>query len=175
MMQQLSNTAVQEGHTSDVEPSNNSDSEVNDPTCECKEVDHENEGIEVKEEVGCASKKRTYQKAFITRMSTHSFSSLVAQLNEAQAEAVRSIGFASFLKFDVKQIPGKFSKWLVENFDPYAKFSVTAFDVHATLGVRLEGMKIIKITRSSMDDEYDEVHAMWQKEWKLQKNAPELT
>jgi len=26
-----------------------------------------------------------------------------------------------------------------------------------------------------MDDKYDEVHATWLKEWKLQKNAPELT
>ncbi|KAJ8420609.1 hypothetical protein Cgig2_023943 [Carnegiea gigantea] len=53
-------------------------------------------------------------------MSTRSFLSLVAQLNEAQAEVVRSMGFASFLKVDVKQILGKFSKWLVEIFDLYA-------------------------------------------------------
>jgi len=73
----------------------------------------------------------------------------------------------------VKQIPGKFSKWLVESFDPYAvcfrlpdgkKFPVTAFDVQAALGVPLGGTKIIKITKSSIDEEYDEVHAMWLKE-----------
>ncbi|KAJ8421446.1 hypothetical protein Cgig2_013880 [Carnegiea gigantea] len=99
-------------------------------------------------------------------MSTHSFSSLVAQLNEAQAEAVRSMGFASFLKVDLKHIPGKFSKWLIESFDLYAmcfrlpdgkKFSVTAFDVYATLGVPLGGTEIIEITKSSTDEEYDEV------------------
>jgi len=33
------------------------------------------------------SEKRMHQKAFITRMTTHSFPSVVAQLNEAQAEA----------------------------------------------------------------------------------------
>ena len=49
----------------------------------------------------------------------HSFSSLVAQLYEAQTEAVRSMGFASFLKVDLKQNHGKFSKWLIESFDPY--------------------------------------------------------
>ncbi|KAJ8423748.1 hypothetical protein Cgig2_031338 [Carnegiea gigantea] len=94
------------------------------------------------------------------------------------------MGFAPFLKVDVKQIPGKFCKWLMKSFDPYAvcfrladgqKFPVTAFNVHATLGVPLGGTEITEITKSSMDDEYDEVHAGWQKEWKLQKNAPELT
>ncbi|KAJ8430762.1 hypothetical protein Cgig2_009067 [Carnegiea gigantea] len=204
---------VRKGHVSDVEPSNSSDSEENDPTYECEEVNHENEQIEVKEEVAIcqpikaarkrnkpslqskgngaalvlvkvtssgkklqivreelalksdegASEKRTYQKAFITRIL---------------------IGFASFLKVDVKQIPGKFSKWLVESFDLYAvcfrlpdgqKFPITAFDVHATLGVPLGGTEIIKITKSSVDEEYDEVHVAWVKEWKLQKNAPELT
>ena len=91
------------------------------------------------------------------------------------------MGFASFLKVDVKQILGKFCKWLVESFNPYTmcfrlpKFSITTFDVHATLGVPLGGMEIIRMTKSLMDDEYDEVHAMWIKEWKLQKNAPKLT
>jgi len=46
-----------------------------------------------------------------------SFSSLVTELNKAQAEAVKSMGVASFLKVDMKQIPRKFSKWLVESFD----------------------------------------------------------
>ena len=50
-MQQLSNAAVQKGHVSDVECSNRSDLEENDPTYECKEVDHENEQIEAKEDV----------------------------------------------------------------------------------------------------------------------------
>ena len=26
-----------------------------------------------------------------------------------------------------------------------------------------------------MDEEYDEVHAVWRKKWKVQQNAPELT
>ena len=55
-------------------------------------------------------------------MTTRSFSSVVAQLNEAQTEADRSMGFASFLKGDSKQILQKFSKWLVESFDPYAVY-----------------------------------------------------
>ncbi|KAJ8423660.1 hypothetical protein Cgig2_006239 [Carnegiea gigantea] len=67
-----------------------------------------------------ASKKRTYQKEFITRLTMCSFSSVLAQLNEAQAKAARSIGLASFLKIDLKQIPGKFFKWLVESNHPYA-------------------------------------------------------
>ncbi|KAJ8421683.1 LOW QUALITY PROTEIN: hypothetical protein Cgig2_008641 [Carnegiea gigantea] len=183
----------------DNKESDNSDLEENDLTYECEEVDHENEHIEAKEEVairqpvkaarksnkpllqsktedralkfeGGASEKRTYQKAFIIRMSTHSFSSL---LNDAQTEVVTSMGFAPFLKIDVKQILGKFSKWLVESFDPYAvrfrlldgqKFSITAFDVHVTLGVALGGTKIIEIIKYSMDDEYNEVHATWLKE-----------
>ncbi|KAJ8426826.1 LOW QUALITY PROTEIN: hypothetical protein Cgig2_022607 [Carnegiea gigantea] len=181
MMQQLSNAAVQKGHISDVEPFNSLDSEENDLTYECEEVDHENKLIKAKEEVaisnsalvlvratssgkelqivqkdlvlkseGNASKKSTYSKAFIMRMSMRSFLSLVAQLNKAQAEAVRSIGFAPFLKVDVQQILGKFSKWLL---DLYAicfrlpdgqRFPVTAFDVHATLGVPLGDQKSSK-------------------------------
>ncbi|KAJ8419972.1 LOW QUALITY PROTEIN: hypothetical protein Cgig2_015295 [Carnegiea gigantea] len=153
---------------SDAKPSNSSDSEENDPTYECKEADHKNEQIEAKEEVticqhccfgagesnhlrkelqivqedlalkseGGASEKRTYQKTFIMRMPTRSFSSL---LNKAQAEAVRSIGFAPFLKVDVKQIPGKFSELLEGQ-----KFPVTAFDAQATLGVPLGERKTSK-------------------------------
>ncbi|KAJ8426723.1 hypothetical protein Cgig2_004222 [Carnegiea gigantea] len=114
-----------------------------------------------------ASGKITYQKACITRMTTHSFLSVMAQLNEAQAEAVRSMGFASFLKVNMKQIPGK--------LPDREEFLVTTFNVHVTLGVRLGGREIIEITKSSMDEEYDEVHAMWLKEWKVQQNASELT
>ncbi|KAJ8420015.1 hypothetical protein Cgig2_020041 [Carnegiea gigantea] len=130
------------------------------------------------------TEKRTYQKAFTMRMSTRSCSSPVAQLNEAQAEAVRLMGFASFLKVDLKQIPGKFSKWLVESFDPYTmcfrlpdgqKFPVTTFNVYVSLGVHLGGREIIEITKSSTDEEYNEVHARWLKEWKVQPNAAELT
>ncbi|KAJ8420954.1 hypothetical protein Cgig2_025808 [Carnegiea gigantea] len=103
------------------------------------------------------NKKRMYQKAFITRMSTHSFSSMLAQLNEAQAEAVKSIGFASFLKVDLKQIPGKFSRWLVNSFDPYStsfvlldgqRFMVTSFDAYVTLDVPIGGREIIESSRS---------------------------
>ncbi|KAJ8422303.1 hypothetical protein Cgig2_014528 [Carnegiea gigantea] len=100
-------------------------------------------------------------------MSTRSFSSLVAQLNEAQAEAVRSMGFASFIKVYLKQIPRKFSKWLVESFELCAvcfrllngqTFPVTAFDVYTTLGVPLGGREIIVFD-----------------ERKVQQNAPKLT
>ncbi|KAJ8421006.1 LOW QUALITY PROTEIN: hypothetical protein Cgig2_028060 [Carnegiea gigantea] len=50
-------------------------------------------------------------------MTTISFSSMV--LNEAQTEAIRLMEIASFLKVDRNQILGKFSKWLVDSFDPY--------------------------------------------------------
>ncbi|KAJ8425623.1 hypothetical protein Cgig2_018408 [Carnegiea gigantea] len=99
-------------------------------------------------------------------MTMHSFSSVVAQFNEAQAEEVRSKGFSSFLKVDLKQILGKFLKLLVECFDPYTvcfrlldgqKFTVTTFYVYVTLGVPFGGMEIIQITKSSTDEEYDEV------------------
>ncbi|KAJ8421085.1 hypothetical protein Cgig2_010319 [Carnegiea gigantea] len=95
------------------------------------------------------------------------------EADHKNAKVVRSTGFTSFLKVDLKQIPGKFSKWLVESFEPYAvcfrhpdgpKFPITAFDV-----------EIIKITKYSMDEQYDEVHVAWLKEWKVQHNAPELT
>ena len=117
-------------------------------------------------------------------MTTHSFSSIVAQLNEAQAEAVRSMGFSSFLKVDLKQIPWKFSKWLVENFDPYAicfrlpdgqKLPITALYVYVTLDVPFGERKIIEITKSSTDEEYDEVHIAWLKEQKIEQKALEVT
>ncbi|KAJ8433430.1 hypothetical protein Cgig2_024766 [Carnegiea gigantea] len=144
--------AVQKVHVFDEELFGSFDSEENDPTYECEE---------------------DVSERFITRMPTCSFSSLVAQLNEAQTEAVRSIGFTSFLKVDLKQIPGKFSKWLIEGFDLHAvcfrlldgqKLLVTAFDVFVTL----------EIIKCSMDEEYDEVNAVWLKEWKIDQNAPEL-
>jgi len=87
------------------------------------------------------------------------------------------MGFASSLKVNLKQIPWKFSKWLVESFDPYVvyfrlpdgqKFSVTTLDVYVTLGAPFRGWEIIEITKSSMDEEYDKVHAAWLKEWKVQ-------
>ncbi|KAJ8421447.1 hypothetical protein Cgig2_013881 [Carnegiea gigantea] len=82
----------------------------------------------------------------------YSFSSMVAHLNEAQSKAVRSTGLASFLKLDLKQIPGKFSKWLVESFDPYfasfvlsdgQRFIATPFDAYVILGVPFGGRKIM--------------------------------
>ncbi|KAJ8425375.1 hypothetical protein Cgig2_011759 [Carnegiea gigantea] len=85
------------------------------------------------------------------RMTTRSFSSLVAQRNEAQTEAVTLMGFVSFLKVDLKQILGKFFKWLVESFDPYViyftlsngqKFPFIAFDVYVTLDVPFGERKI---------------------------------
>ncbi|KAJ8424152.1 hypothetical protein Cgig2_001614 [Carnegiea gigantea] len=108
-----------------------------------------------------------YQKAFIMRMTIHSFSSMLAQLNEAQTKVVRSMGFASFLKVDLKQIPGKFSKLLVESSDPYSasfvlpngqRFTVAAFDVYMTLGMPIGERETMEITRSLTVEEYDENH-----------------
>ncbi|KAJ8426513.1 hypothetical protein Cgig2_023272 [Carnegiea gigantea] len=104
-----------------------------------------------------------YQKAFITWMSTCSFSSMVAQPNEAQTKVVRSMRFSSAMKVDLKQIPGKFLKWLVEIFDPYSAFLVLldgkALDVYVTMGAPIGGREIMELSRSLMDEEYDEVHA----------------
>ncbi|KAJ8420796.1 LOW QUALITY PROTEIN: hypothetical protein Cgig2_016839 [Carnegiea gigantea] len=117
------------------------------------------------------NEKRMYQKAFITRMTKRSFSSMVAKLNEARTEAVRSMGFTSFFKVDLKQILGK------KSFDPYSasfmltngqRFTATTFDVYVTLGVSIRGREIMEITRSLTNEEYDEVHATWH-------NAPKLT
>ena len=72
------------------------------------------------------------------------------------------MGFASFLKVNLKQIPGKFSKWLVESFDPCAasfmlpngqRFMVTTFDAYVTLGVPVGGREIMELTRSLTDKE----------------------
>jgi len=65
-----------------------------------------------------ANEKKTYHKVFTTRMTTRSFSSLVAQLNKAQIEVVRSMTFVSFLKANLKQIPGKFLELLVDTLIP---------------------------------------------------------
>ena len=119
------------------------------------------------------NEKRMCEKAFTTRMGIRSFSSMVSQLNDAQNEAVRSMGFASFLKVNLKQIPGKFSKWLVDSFNPYStsfvlldgqRFMVTTFDAYVTLGVPIGGREIMESSRSLTDKEYDKVHAAWAKE-----------
>ncbi|KAJ8420371.1 hypothetical protein Cgig2_002026 [Carnegiea gigantea] len=90
---------------------------------------------------------------------------MVAQLNEAQTGVATSMGFASFLKVDLKQISGKFSKWLVDSFDPYSAsfmllngqmFKVIAFDAYVTLVVPIGGTEIIESSRSLADEEYDE-------------------
>ncbi|KAJ8419973.1 hypothetical protein Cgig2_015296 [Carnegiea gigantea] len=103
-------------------------------------------------------------------MSIRSFSSMAAQLNEAQTEPVRSMGFASFLNVDLKQILGRFLKWLIDKFDPYfasfvlpdgQRFMVTAFDAYVTLGMPISGKEIMGCSRSLTDEEYDEVDAPW--------------
>ncbi|KAJ8434369.1 hypothetical protein Cgig2_031615 [Carnegiea gigantea] len=131
-------------------------------------VDHENKQIEAKEDVAIRQPVKASQKRKQPLLQSKGDGGVLVPLNGAQAEAVRFMGFAPFLKIDVKQIPGKFFKWLVERLPDGQKFPVIAFDVHATLGVPLGGTEIIEITESSMDDEYNE-------EWKLQKNASELT
>jgi len=52
------------------------------PTSSGKDLQFVQEVRVLKFEEG-VSEKRMYQKALITRMTTHSFSSIVAQLNEA--------------------------------------------------------------------------------------------
>ncbi|KAJ8420909.1 hypothetical protein Cgig2_007765 [Carnegiea gigantea] len=91
----------------------------------------------------------------------------MAQLNEAQTKTVKSMGFASFLKVNLKQILEKLSKWLVKIFDLYTicfrlpdgqKFQVTPFDVYLTLVCRLgKGPHY-------MDEE-----------WSIDQNTPKLT
>ncbi|KAJ8426240.1 hypothetical protein Cgig2_018525 [Carnegiea gigantea] len=44
------------------------------------------------------------------------------------------------------------------------KFSVIAFNMYVARGVPFGGREIIGITKSSTDEEYDEVHAAWLKE-----------
>ncbi|KAJ8432420.1 LOW QUALITY PROTEIN: hypothetical protein Cgig2_013834 [Carnegiea gigantea] len=51
---------------------------------------------------------------------------------------------------DLKQIPGKFSKWLVESLDPYFKLPV-----YLTLGVPIRGRQIVEVSESSIDEEYE--------------------
>ncbi|KAJ8427418.1 hypothetical protein Cgig2_013662 [Carnegiea gigantea] len=106
------------------------------------------------------------------------------KLNEAQTEAVRSIEFASFLKVDLNQILWKFSKWLVDSFDPYStsfvlpdgqRFTVTTFDAYVTLGVPISGKEIIESSRPSTNQEYDKVHTAWVREWKIKHAASKLT
>ncbi|KAJ8425614.1 hypothetical protein Cgig2_005293 [Carnegiea gigantea] len=89
------------------------------------------------------NEKRMYQRGFITRMSIRSFSSTV----------------------DMMQIPRKFSKWVVESFDPYStsfllpdgqRFTVTPFDAYVILGMPFGGRKIMESSRSLTDKEYDE-------------------
>ncbi|KAJ8433393.1 hypothetical protein Cgig2_019183 [Carnegiea gigantea] len=99
-------------------------------------------------------------------MTKRSFSSTVAELNKAQTEAVKMMGFASFLRVDLKQISRKFSKWLAKDCNPYAvsfrlpygqKFLVIAFDVYLTLGVPIGGTQTIEINKSSINEEYKDV------------------
>jgi len=117
-------------------------------------------------------------------MTTRSFSSLVAELNEAHTKAIRSMGFAVFLKVDLKQILGKLSKWLVESFDPYTvffrlpdgqKFSFTTFNMCMTLGVLSKGKQIVEITKPFMDEKYNEVNVACLRGWKIDQNTLELT
>ncbi|KAJ8425626.1 hypothetical protein Cgig2_024281 [Carnegiea gigantea] len=55
------------------------------------------------------------------------------------------------------------------------RFTVTTFNVYVALSVPIGVRKIIKITKSLMDEEYDKVHATWFNECKIEHNAPELT
>ncbi|KAJ8431061.1 LOW QUALITY PROTEIN: hypothetical protein Cgig2_027116 [Carnegiea gigantea] len=74
-----------------------------------------------------------------------------------------------------------FSKWLVDGFNPYAvcfklpdrqKFQVTTFVPNP--GCVYRG-KIVEFNKSFIDEEYDEVHTTWMKEWNINQNTLELT
>ncbi|KAJ8430761.1 hypothetical protein Cgig2_009066 [Carnegiea gigantea] len=94
------------------------------------------------------------------------------------------MGFASFLKVDLKQILRKISQWLIKSFDHYStsfllpngqRLTVTPFDAYVILVVPFGGREIMESSRSSTDEEYDEVHATWVKEWKIEHATLELT
>ncbi|KAJ8424377.1 hypothetical protein Cgig2_033994 [Carnegiea gigantea] len=115
--------AFLKGHISEVKISNDSDEEENYPTYEEEYVNGGDNPREKEEKTMISNIIKAVSKsnklAFITGMSMLSFSLMVTLLKEAQIKAVRLMGFASFLKADLKQILRKFSKWLVESFGPY--------------------------------------------------------
>ncbi|KAH6827979.1 alpha carbonic anhydrase 2 [Perilla frutescens var. hirtella] len=45
----------------------------------------------------------------------------VMEMNKAQEEAVRQLGFGSILHLDINQFPQKITYWLLENFDPVSR------------------------------------------------------
>ncbi|KAJ8431501.1 hypothetical protein Cgig2_003250 [Carnegiea gigantea] len=184
---------VQKGHVSEVEISNDSDEEENEPTCEEEHVNGDNDQRDEEEkttisdigkvvsnsnkpalkskcdhriefEEEVGNEKRTYHKAFITGMSMCSFSSMINGV--------------------ALQIARKFSKWLIESFGPYAIycrlldgkiFQVIVFDVYLTLGLPIGGKQIVQISKSSTNEEYEHVHTVWMKEWNIDQKTSELT
>ncbi|KAJ8424215.1 hypothetical protein Cgig2_033099 [Carnegiea gigantea] len=82
--------------------------------------------------------------------------------------------FVSFLKVDLKQIPRKLLEWLVDTL--ILMLYASDFQMGKSFkSHHLMGRKIIEITKSLMDKEYDEVNVVWLKEWKINQNALELT
>ncbi|KAJ8430876.1 LOW QUALITY PROTEIN: hypothetical protein Cgig2_011339 [Carnegiea gigantea] len=135
--------AVEKLHVFNEELSDGSNLKENDLTYECEEVNHDKDQAEGKEEATIHQSIKVDRKRNKPSLEYEG-----GQEGKDYAESVRSIGFASFLKVDLQQIPGKFSKWLAKSSDPYAmcfklldrqKFPATAFDVYVTLGVPFRG------------------------------------
>jgi len=51
---------------------------------------------------------------------------------------------------------------------------VIAF-VYLTLGMLIGETQIVEINKSSIDEEYEEVHAVWMKERRIDQKTSELT
>ncbi|KAJ8421309.1 hypothetical protein Cgig2_017155 [Carnegiea gigantea] len=141
-------------------------SKENDLTHECEEITCDEDQVKRKEEATIHQIVKVARKRNKPLLRSDD-----GQGVKGKHVQVRSMGFASFLMVDLKQILGKFSKWLVESSNPYVvcfrlsdgqKYQVTTFNVYVILGVHSDGRQIVEITKSSMDEEYD-------------KNTPELT
>ncbi|KAJ8444799.1 hypothetical protein Cgig2_014988 [Carnegiea gigantea] len=87
--------------------------------------------------------EKSKPKEFNNRMSPKGLRQLIEKLNDKQKEAIKEIGFGSFLYLKVDMIPGKLALQLVCNFNTcscslpltHGRLRVTEHDVYMTLAL----------------------------------------
>ncbi|XP_057810730.1 uncharacterized protein LOC131025129 [Salvia miltiorrhiza] len=112
-------------------------------------------------EDGPDAKKKTDHPKLKTRTTTSTFFKKLTVLNDAQKDAVRSIGFGHILEFKVNRVPSKLAYWVLDRFnhrsctlelDVLTKIEIEEDDVYRVYGFP-KGNKLIENFQRTAENE----------------------
>ncbi|XP_057803563.1 uncharacterized protein LOC131018886 [Salvia miltiorrhiza] len=99
------------------------------------------------------------------RTTTATFHDKLGELNDAQKEAIRAIGFGRILELKVRQIPGKLAYWVLDKFnsascelqvDDGRNLKVTEDDVYRVFGFPKGKELIVNFERTASNKMFEE-------------------